>query len=213
MKWSPDDKHLALMAKEPGMPWKLYRIDSEGGKPSPLLNEDRNEADPNWSSDGKTMVFGRVPDRMGTERQSKAIYLLDMETHKVTEIPGSTGLFSPRLSPDGRLIVAIRLDQHAMMLYNRAQQHWSTLSTHGAGDPCWSHDGRFVYFQDFLEPGMPIYRIAVPQGRAEQVATISSLSPITATDYRLIGLAPGDLPLVSAHTSAVNFYGVDLNER
>jgi Tol biopolymer transport system component/DNA-binding winged helix-turn-helix (wHTH) protein len=213
MKWSPDNKRLALMAEEPGLPWKLYLIDAEGGKPTPLLNEDRNEADPNWSSDSKTLLFGRLPDRMGSERQPKAIYLFDMETRKVTEIPGSTGLFSPRLSPDGRAIVAMRLDQHALMLYDRVLQRWSTLTTHGVGDPFWSHDGRFVYFQDFLEAGKPIYRIAVPQGRAEQIATISNLRPITATDYRLIGLAPGDLPLVSAHTSATNLYSVDLNER
>jgi Tol biopolymer transport system component/DNA-binding winged helix-turn-helix (wHTH) protein len=213
MKWAPDNTRLALMAEQPGMPWKLYLIDSEGGKPIPLLNEDRNEADPNWSSDGKTVVFGRLPDRMGSERQPNAIYLLDMATHKVTEVPGSTGLFSPRLSPDGRSIVAIRLDQHALMLYDRAQQRWSTLTTHGVGDPCWSHDGQFVYLQDFLEAGEPIYRISVPDGRAEQVATIANLRPIAATDYRLIGLAPGDLPLVSAHTSAVNLYGVDLSER
>jgi Tol biopolymer transport system component len=213
MRWSPDDKRLALMAEEPGKPWKLYLLDAEGGKPVPLLNEERNEADPNWSADGKTLVFGRLPDRMDSERQPKAIYLIDMESRKVTEVPGSTGLFSPRLSPDGRSIIAIRLDQHLLMLFDRATERWTTLTTHGVGDPFWSHDGKFVYFQDFLETGKPIYRAAVPGGRVEPVATIADLRPITVTDYRLIGLAPGDLPMVSAHTSTVNLYKVDLNER
>jgi hypothetical protein len=81
------------------------------------------------------------------------------------------------------------------------------------GDPTWSHDSRYLYFQDFLEAGKPIYRIAIPAGKPEQVATIASLRPIAATDYRLIGLAPGDLPIVSARTSPVNLYSVDLNER
>ena len=45
------------------------------------------------------------------------------------------------------------------------------------------------------------------------MANITNLSPIAATDYRLIGLAPGDLPVVSAHTSTVNLYSVDLDER
>ena len=212
MKWSPDNKRLALMAEEPGMPWKLYLIDSEGGKPTPLLNEDRNEADPDWSGDGQSIVFGRLPNRMDS-RQPKAIYLLNLQTHKVTEIPGSTGLFSPRLSPDGRYIAAIRMDQRALLLFDRGQERWTTLTTHGVGDPAWSHDGRFLYFQDFLEKGKPIYRIAVPAGQAEPVATIANLRPISATDYRLIGLAPGDLPIVSAHTSTVNLYGLDLDER
>jgi Tol biopolymer transport system component len=194
------------------MPWKLYLIDAEGGKPAPLLNEDRNEADPDWSADGESILFGRLPDRMDS-RQPKAIYLLDVQTRKVTEIPGSTGLFSPRLSPDGRYIAAMRLDQKAMLLFDRQAQKWTTVTDHGVGDPAWSRDGRWLYFQDFLEAGKPIYRIAIPLGKVEQVATIENLRPIAATDYRLIGLAPGDLPIVSARTSTVNLYSVDLNER
>src|ERR1019366_303960 len=50
MKWSPDNMRLAVMAEEPGKPWKLYLIDAEGGKLNPLMNEDRNEADPDWSA-------------------------------------------------------------------------------------------------------------------------------------------------------------------
>jgi Tol biopolymer transport system component/DNA-binding winged helix-turn-helix (wHTH) protein len=212
MKWSPDDRSLAVMAVEPGMPWRIYLIDAEGGKPLPMVNEDRNEADPDWSADGKSLVFGRLPDRMDS-RQPKAIYLLDIKSHKVTAVPGSTGLFSPRLSPDGRYIAAIRLDQKAMLLFDRKSEQWTTLTAHGVGDPTWSHDSRFLYFQDFLETGKPIYRISVPTGQTEQVAIIGNLRPIAATDYRLIGLAPGDLPMVSARTSTTNLYKVDLNER
>ena len=211
MKWSPDDRRLAVMGLEAGKPWKIYLIDAEGGKLTPVLNEDRNEADPAWTPDGQSIVFGRLPDRMDNG-QPKAIYELNLETHKTTEIPGSAGLFSPRLSPDGRYIAAMPLDQRALMLYDRVTQRWATLTKHGVGDPTWSHDGRFVYFQDFLEPGKPIYRIAVPSGKPEQVATIQSLLPISATDYRLIGLAPDDLPIVTARTPAVNLYEVDLNE-
>ena len=73
MKWSPDNRRLAVMAEEPGKPWKIYLIDAEGGKLIPVLNEDRNEADPDWSPDGQSIVFGRLPDRMDSV-QPKAIY-------------------------------------------------------------------------------------------------------------------------------------------
>jgi Tol biopolymer transport system component len=212
MKWSPDNKRLALMAEEPGKPWKLYLLDAEGGIPIRLLEEDRNEADPNWSSDGKSLIYGRPPDRMDSAHP-KAIYRLDLASRKIEEIPGSTGLFSPRLSPDDRYIAAMPLDQKALMLFDRSQNRWTTLTTHGVGDPIWSHDGQYIYFQDILEAGKPIYRIAVPSGAIEQISTISNLRPIAATDYRLIGLAPGDLPVVSARTSTVNFYSIDLNAR
>jgi dipeptidyl aminopeptidase/acylaminoacyl peptidase len=200
-----------VMGLEPGKPWKIYLINAEGGQLTPALNEDRNEADPAWSSDGQSIVFGRLPDRMD-DGKDKAIYLLNLNTHKVEEIPGSAGLFSPRLSPDGHYIAAMPLDQRALMLFDRVTRRWTMLAVHGVGDPTWSHDGRFVYFQDFLEAGKPIYRIAVPAGKPEQLSTIDNLRPIAATDYRLIGLAPGDLPIVTARTPAVNLYEVNLNE-
>lgn len=212
MRWSPDDRRLAVMGLEPGKPWKIYLIDAEGGKLTPVLNEDRNEADPAWSPDGQSIVFGRLPDRMDNG-QPKAIYLVNLQTNKVTEIPGSTGLFSPRLSPDGRFIAAMPLDQRALLLFDRTTSRWATVTTQGVGDPTWSHDSRSIYFQDFLATGKPIFRIAVPAGKPQLVATIDNLRPIAATDYRLIGLAPGDLPVVTADTPAVNLYEVDLNER
>ncbi len=214
MKWSPDDKRLAVMGDEPGMPWKLYLVNVDGGIPLRLLNEDRNEADPDWTPDGQSIVFGRLPDRMDS-RQPKAIFMLNLRTRQVTEIPGSDGLFSPRMSPDGRYIAAIRLDQRAMLLFDRETEHWSTLPTtdHGVGDPSWSSDSKNLYFQDFVEAGKPIYRIDVSDGHLATVATMSNLRPIAATDYRFIGLAPGDLPIVSAHMSAANLYSIDLDEQ
>lgn len=211
MRWSPNDRRLAVMAEEPGKPWKIYLIEAEGGKLTPILNEDSNQADPAWTPDGQSIVFGRLPNRMGND-QPKTIYLLNLHTHRIAEIPGSQGLFSPRLSSDGRYMVAMPLDQRALLLFNRTTERWTTLTTHGVGDPTWSHDGRFVYFQDFLERGKPIYRIAVPDGKPEVVATIDNLRPVAATDYRLIGLVPGDLPLVQARTSVVNLYQINLNE-
>jgi Tol biopolymer transport system component len=211
MRWSPDARQLAVVASPPGEPGKIYLIDAEGGQPRMLLPEGRNEADPTWSPDGKTIVFGRLPDRMDSERLPKAIYQVDVATRKVVEVPGSEGLFSPRISPDGRYIAAARLDQRALLLYDRTAQQWTTLSTLGVGDPVWSHDGSYLYFQDFLGAGKPIYRVALPTGKTELVATIDSLRTIPVIDYRLITLAPGDRPVVSARTSNVNLYSIKLD--
>ncbi len=212
MKWSPDDQRLAVMAEEPGKPWKIYLVDADGGKLNAILNEDANEADPSWTPDGQSIVFGRLPDRMDSG-QPKAIYQLNLQTRKLTEVPGSRGLFSPRLSSNGHYLVAMPLDQRALLLFDWTTNRWTTLTSHGVGDPTWSHDGRSVYFQDFLEVGKPIYRITVPSGKPEVVANIENLRPIAATDYRLIGLAPGDLPLVTARIPVVNLYSVDLSQR
>ena len=214
MKWSPDDRRLALMAEEPGKPWKIYLIDAEGGKPTPVLNEDRNEADPDWSPDGQSIVFGRLPDRMDSG-QPKAIYLLNLaDPQSRPKFPARPGSSARGSRPTAVTSPPCRLDQKAPAALRPGHTSTGPRSPPMASAiPTWSHDGRFLYFQDFLETGKPIYRIAVPSGKPEQLATIDNLRPIAATDYRLIGLAPGDLPIVSARTSTVNLYSVDLNEQ
>jgi Tol biopolymer transport system component/DNA-binding winged helix-turn-helix (wHTH) protein len=214
MKWSPDNSQLLTMSQEQGKPWEIYLIDAAGGGIRRLLNEERGEADPDWSADGKSVIFGRVPDLMGNEKDPKAIYTVDLATRTVSQIPGSEGLFSPRFSPDGRFIVAIRLDQRILMIYDRAQRTWRPLSvSHGVGDPVWSHTGRYVFFQDFLEEGKPIYRIDVKTNKVEKVATLRDLSPASVLDYRLIALTPSDEPVVIVQASNVDFYSVNLDQR
>jgi Tol biopolymer transport system component/DNA-binding winged helix-turn-helix (wHTH) protein len=214
MRWSPGDDRLAVMAQRTGSPWKLYLVDAAGGSMQPLIDEERDEADPDWSADSSTLVFGRVPDVMGGDKKTKAIYTLDLATRKVTEVPGSSGLFSPRLSPDGRYIAAIRAGQRELMVFDRSNPHWVILTEHRVGDPVWSHDGRSIFFQDFVEVGKPIYRVAVNGAHAaEQVATVEEVRSADVLDYRLIGLAPNDMPLVTAQTSVVNLYSMDLHDR
>ena len=87
--WSSDSKQLAVMAREPGKLWRIYLISADGGTPEPLLKEDRNAADPDWSPDGKTLVFGRESDLMGKEGGPHTIQLLHLDTMKTEILPGS----------------------------------------------------------------------------------------------------------------------------
>jgi Tol biopolymer transport system component/DNA-binding winged helix-turn-helix (wHTH) protein len=214
MKWSPRNDQLAVMAQRSGSPWEIYLVDAAGGSIQRVLDENRDEADPDWSADSNTLVFGRVPDVMGGDHQPKAIYEVDLKTHRVIEVPGSLGFFSPRLSADGRYIAAVRSDQKALMLFDRSTQRWELLTRHGVGDPVWSHDNRSIFFQDFTEPEKPIYRLETAgKHNIQRVATLENVRSADVLDYRLIGLAPKDMPLVTAQTSVINIYSIDLDER
>lgn len=213
MRWSPGNDRLAVMAQRSGSPWKLYLVDAAGGGVQQVMDEEREEADPDWSADASSLVFGRVPDIMGGGKMPKAIYTVDLRTKQVTEVPGSSGLFSPRLSPDGRYIAAIRADQRALMVFDRSNGRWMRLAEHGVGDPAWSHDSRTIFFQDFVEAGKPIYRVGVSDAhRLERVATLEDVRAADVLDYRLIGLTPNDMPLVTAQTSVVNLYSMSLDD-
>jgi len=209
--WSPDGKHLALMAREPGQAWKIYLIECDGGSPQLLIRENRNSADPSWSPDGMSLVFGRVPDLMGKETGSRAIQLLDLRTHAVTALPGSEGLFSPRWSPDGRYIAAISLDERRLMLFDISSHSWKQLADTSVADPVWSADSKALYIHAFMVQSQPIYRVEVPSGRRQPIADLSNFRSADVADYFFGGVTLEDAPLVRARTSTGNIYSLDLD--
>lgn len=213
MHWSPNDQRIALMGREPGQPWKIYLISAQGGELTPAMNEKRNEADPDWSPDGQHLVFGRLPDVMAEQSLPKAIHILDLRTHRISLVPGSSNLFSPRWSPNGRYIAALTIDENKVMLFDMATRKWKTLVPMPAHDPSWSHDSRWIYFLDFLGKDQPIYRVSVPGGKLERVADMSSLRSLGVEDFRFAGLTPGDVPLVNAFIATSNIYSAELGRR
>jgi Tol biopolymer transport system component/DNA-binding winged helix-turn-helix (wHTH) protein len=210
MHWSPDARRLVLMARQPGMPWKIFTMDADGGHLQEVLNEERSEADPDWSPDGKTLVFGRLPDLMAEASEPKAIYRVDLATRKVTKLPGSSGLFSPRWSANGKCIAALSIDMKKLMLYDTATETWRMLAEQNIADPVWSHDSSAIYFHDFAQADQPIYRAILATDQVERVADLHDLRSASVLDYRFAGLAPGDVPLVSARTSTANLYTAEL---
>ena len=71
-RWSPDGKRIAYFDASPGKPWKIDLISAEGGEPEPLLNEPRNQMDPNWSPDGNSVIFSYSRYLTGSLRKNWA---------------------------------------------------------------------------------------------------------------------------------------------
>jgi Tol biopolymer transport system component/DNA-binding winged helix-turn-helix (wHTH) protein len=210
MHWSPDGRQLVLMGRQPGKPWKVYTMDADGGHLQEVLDEARSEADPDWSPDGKSLVFGRLPDLMAEASQPKAIYMVDLATKAMAKLPGSDGLFSPRWSADGKYIAALSIDQKKLMLFDISAKTWRVVADGNIADPNWSHDDSAIFFHDFAQADQPIYKVVIRTGKIERVADLHDLRSANVVDYRFAGLAPGDIPLVSARLSAANIYAAEL---
>ena len=208
--WSPDGKRLAVMARRPGSVWQIYLVDTSGGKAEALLDETRNAADPSWSADGGSLVFGREPDLMGKENGSRTLQIINLSARQMHEIPNSQDLFSPRWSPDGQRIVALTLDQKTVMLYDVARQRWQRLASTSAADPVWSADSKAIYVHAFLADREPILRVEVPSGGFQTVADLGNFHDGEAANYFFGGVTPRGEPLVQPRVGTGNLYALDL---
>jgi hypothetical protein len=159
----------------------------------------------------RVLVFGRLPDLMAEASQPKAIYMVDLATKAMTKLPGSDGLFSPRWSADGKYIAALSIDQKKLMLFDIAAKTWRVVADGNIADPSWSHDDSAIFFHDFAQADQPIYKVVIKTREDRSASpTLHDLRSANVVDYRFAGLAPGDVPLVSARLSAANIYAAEL---
>ena len=184
-RWSPDQKQIVFTGFLPGKPGRNYLISANGGTPQPAIPEEQtsDEVDPNWSPDGDSIVFWF----------NGTINILDLRTHKVSVVPGSTGLFSPHWSPDGRYIVAMSGDARKLVLFDFKTQKWVELTTVNAAYPNWSRDGSYVYFHTFgSDPAL--YRVRISDHKLERIVGLKGVRLTIGIAGTWCGLAPDDSP-------------------
>jgi len=196
-RWSPDGKEIAFYALQHGKPARIYLVSAEGGTPEELIpNGPHPQYDPVWSPDGNRMVFGGPPYAQG----AGAIHILDIETHRVSTLPGSEGLFSPRWSPDGRYIAAMPATSVGVRLFDFKTRKWAVLTDTTAAYPCWSRDGKYVYILQWpQDPG--IIRVGIHDRKVEQVVSLKGFQ-MTGYYGLWLGLTPDDSPLLLKDTGA-----------
>jgi len=195
-RWSVDGKTIVFYDIQQGKRARIYKVPAIGGVPEPLLPDDPGpQADPYWSPDGKSLVFGGS----GGGGQT-VIRILNMETHQIETVPGSDGLFSPRWSPDARYLVAMHGDSTGLSLFDFKTRKWTMLAPDIVAYPCWSHDSRYIYFQR-LGDKSDVVRMSVPNGKIEQVVSLKGFAQTGLYGFWL-GLTPDDSVLIPKDAGA-----------
>ncbi len=206
-RWSPSGKQIAFFGHPPGEPWQLFLVPSGGGSPELVYRSKSNLADPNWSPNGNSLVFGEN----SLNNQGSAIYLLDLRTRAATKLPGSDGLYSPRWSPDGRYIVALTLDSLKLMLFDTTTQKWSELARIFVAYPNWSRDSRYIFFDGILDNEEGFYRVQLSNGKLERLFSLRGFQAAGGAFGNWSGLAPDDSPLLARDASVQELYALDLD--
>jgi Tol biopolymer transport system component/DNA-binding winged helix-turn-helix (wHTH) protein len=206
-RWSPDGKQIAFIGSAEGSHWTNYLISADGGAAQQLVSGDEQFADPSWAPDGKSIVFGPWKDSEG-----RGIYVFDLSAKELSAVPESKELWSPRVSPDGRYIAAMTRNESKMMLFDKTTRKWDELANLYSGYPSWSHDGRFLYFQDWSNSvGLPsrIVRIRISDRKLETVLDLKRVDRLPIGSLvSWTGLAPDGSILLARDISAQEIYSL-----
>jgi len=209
-RWSPDQKQILftgfLLDKQP----RLYVISAQGGAPKNVLPSDNKWASVSgdWRTDGRQIVL----DVQDTESGKPSnLRILDLETGKVTELPGSDGLVEPRWSSDGRYIAALDPKKKQVQLFDSKLQKWSLLAE--ANFPSalrWSPGSDALYFQDTDEVEESVFRVPMATREVERVTRFGDLLSAGAERCLFTGLSPDGSVYVTVDNGDVDVYAVDV---
>jgi len=207
-RWAPDNKTIAYVSMKTGAPSQIMLVSLDGRKASPMRAENRGQIDANWSADGKKILYGDVH---GSAELS--IHLLDLNTHEVSTIPGSQGLFSPRWSPDGRYIVAMSPDFTTLKLFDFRTKRWVTWLTEPAGAfsyPIWSADSKSLYFDDQVTDEESIRRVKVGEDHPERVFVLRGIERYPGIFGQWSGRTPDGAWMFVRDRSTQEVYSLNL---
>jgi Tol biopolymer transport system component len=211
LAWSPDGTRLAIRASYPGARKKIYLLPVEGGTPTALTPEDREQGTPTWSPDGR-IVFGDVPGVFGQPDGSEVLHIFDPATQQLSELPDSQGLWTSRWSPDGRYISALTI-HHAegqkLRLFDVNTQRWRHTDADHVSNPTWSRDSQYIYY-DTEGNTRALRRVRVSDGRVEQLATLDNY-PVA--HYGWSGLSLDGSPIILGRKYDIEVYAFDIERR
>lgn len=76
--------------------------------------------------------------------------------------------------------------------------------------PVWSHDSKYVYFLLTREDSTEVFRVSIPNGKAEPVADLKDITQIGSAG-RWMGLDPTDAPLLLRNAGSMEIYALTLD--
>lgn len=193
-----------------GKNWKAQSVSVRGGASEDVLPDGRAAVDFNWTADGSQLIFGNGPFYPPV-----CIMILDFKTRQYSVFPGSEGLFSPRLSPDGRYLAALSQDSSTLKLYDFRTLQWANWFTEpgNIAFPTWSKDSRSIYFDNFLSDHPASRRVKLGDTHSEELFSLSGLRRFSAASGTWGGMAPDNSRLSVEDLSSREIYALELQLR
>jgi Tol biopolymer transport system component len=157
------------------------------GSTQPLLAS-LYESSATFSPDGRRLAF-----KSGRSGENIEIWVADADGRDPVQVTQGPGWWKslPRWSPDGRKIAFNSHDVSGYADIWIAEVASGSLrqATHGAlseSSPCWSHDGRFLYYRADRPDGQDIWRVPDAGGTPERMTEKGGFNPYLPPDGRTL---------------------------
>jgi len=187
-RFSPDGRRIAFAAREKDKPWQIHLVSRNGG--DEVVLPPLGVTDPGFEPDGKTLVFGPLLT------SPPGIVRWDLASGQPSLVPASEDLFSPRPSPDGRFLAAVRRSTGQLAVLEVPTGRWSDLTTDSATYPMWTRDGSWLSFRR-TGANAGFYRIDPRSRREERVTAIDEFAMAAGDEWGAwSGIAPDGAPLM-----------------
>jgi tricorn protease len=188
--FSPDGKQLAFSSNRHGR-YDVFVVPVQGGRPTRLTFDSADEFVCGWTPDGKSVLFWSA---RGTEFPARpdlyTVAVTGGEPRRLSAFEGRDGAFSPR----GDLLAYVRgpgswyrrgyrgssNDDIWISDANGTNNRQFTRFNGQDGSPCWSPDGRFLYYvTEYYGTPANIVRQEVLVGKGEGLAVKDAPQQIT----------------------------------
>jgi Tol biopolymer transport system component len=178
------------MMREFQRTWRIGLVDVSSGAVTLLTDGQQAEADPSWSPSGEELAFGTPPN---PDTGEATIRIINLRSKQMREVPDSRGFNTPRWSPDGRLLAAVKWGTSELALYDIAKRKWRTMPGTRVGYLNWSGKSDKLFFLSIALGSEPDVRVLDIKSLKIKIA--ASLSGVRRPSFSFgewVGLGPSD---------------------
>ncbi len=128
-------------------------------------------------------------------------------------LPGSEGLWAPRVSPDGRYLVSQSRDATRLVLLDLTTHRTTDLVTGAnAGWQEWSRDSKSVIFVLAERPNSSprIFRVRIADRKLEEILSLKDVPLRAGLFGAWCGVTPDDSPLMLRDAASQEVYALDV---